>query len=224
MYLMSEPVKRQPSRRYDSTRRHAQAQQNRAAVLAAARSRFLAAGYAASTMAAVAADAGVSVETIYKTFGNKAALLKALFDVSVAGDDEAEQMAERAVIQAIIREPDPVRKIRRYGAHLAETMPRAAPVQLLARDAAAADAGAAGVWAASRREVLTAMTAFANDLHATGRLRVPVNEARDVLWTYHAPELYELLVLERGWTPKRYGAFFTNAVTAALIAPVPPEP
>jgi hypothetical protein len=67
--------------------------------------------------------------------------------------------------------------------------------------------------------VLGAMTLFARDLDATGRLRVPVTEARDVLWTYHSPELYELLVLERGWTPKRYGRFFAAAVTAALIEP-----
>jgi AcrR family transcriptional regulator len=219
---MSEPVKRQASRRYDSTRRRAQAQHTRAAVLTAARDRFLADGYAATTIAAVATDAGVSIETVYKAFGNKAGVLKALFDVSVAGDDEPTEMAGRDVIRAIVEEPDPARKIGRYGAHLAATMPRSAPVQLLARDAAAADAAAAAVWAQTRRESLAAMTQFAANLEATGRLLVPVDEARDVLWTYHAPELYELLVLERGWDPDRYGTFFASAVIAALIEP--PEP
>jgi AcrR family transcriptional regulator len=223
MYQMTRPVKRQPSRTYDSSRRQAQAMQNRRAVLAAARTRFLEQGYAATTLAAVAADAGVSVETIYKAFANKAGVLKALFDESVAGDDEPVQMEQRDVIQEIIREADPRRKIDLYATHLAETTPRVAPVQLLARDAAAADAGAAEVWNATRREVLAAMTLFARDLDATGRLRVPVAEARDVLWTYHGPELYELLVLERGWTPKRYGRFFAAAVTAALIDPDEPS-
>jgi AcrR family transcriptional regulator len=222
---MSEPVKRQPSRRYDSTRRHQQAEQNRAAVLVAARARFLADGYAATTLATVASDAGVSVETIYKSFANKAGVLKALFDVAVAGDDQPLEMAERDVITAITAELDPVRKVQRYGAHLAETMPRSAPLQLLARDAAAADTGAADVWSQTRREVLHAMSLFAQDLAATGRLRVSPDEARDLLWTYHAPELYELLVLERGWHADRYGEFFVAAVTAALIDPdVSPTP
>ncbi len=193
-------------------------------MLDAARTRFLANGYAATTLASVAADAGVSVETIYKMFGNKGGVLKALFDVSVAGDDDQTQMAERDVIRAIIDEPDPVRKIERYGAHLADAMARAAPVQLLARAAADADAGAAGVWAQTRDEVLAAMTMFARDLESTGRLGVSAEVARDVLWTYHAPELYEMLVLERGWHPDRYGAFFATGVTAALIAPDPADP
>ena len=219
---MTEPVKRQPSRRYDSSRRQQQADQNRAAVLAAARDRFLADGYTATTLAAVAGAAGVSVETVYKAFANKAGLLKAVVDVAIAGDDEPQQMADRDVIGAIINEPDPGRKIQRYGAHLADTMPRSAPVQLLARDAAAADRGAADVWAQIRGEILHAMTMFAGNIEATGRLLAPIDEARDVLWTYHAPELYELLVLERGWTPARYGDFFAAAVTAALIEPKPP--
>ena len=93
------------------------------------------------------------------------------------------------------------------------------PVQLLARDAAAADAGAADVWVQMRAESLTAMTEFAKNLAATGRLRsgVSVNQARDTLWTYHAPELYELLVIQRGWTAKRYGEFVVAAVIAALL-------
>src|SRR3954453_22112296 len=109
---MTDDVKRHPSRRYDSTRRHQQAQQNRAAVLAAARVRFLADGYAATTLAAVATDAGVSVETIYKAFANKAGVLSALFDCAVAGDNEPRQMAEREVIRYITDDPDPVRKIQ----------------------------------------------------------------------------------------------------------------
>ncbi|MGV7529729.1 TetR/AcrR family transcriptional regulator, partial [Mycobacterium kansasii] len=73
-------VKKEPARRYDSTQRRQQAQQNRARVLQAARQRFLAQGYAATKIAEIARDAGVSVETVYKTFATKAGVLKALFD------------------------------------------------------------------------------------------------------------------------------------------------
>jgi hypothetical protein len=101
--------------------------------------------------------------------------------------------------------------------HLASTMPRSAPVQLLARDGAASSADAAEIWKQIRHETLTAMTMFASDLGQTGQLRVSTTQARDVLWTYHAPELYELLVLERGWSAARYGKFVTRALIDALL-------
>jgi AcrR family transcriptional regulator len=206
-------------RRYDSSRRRAQAGQNRAAVLEAARSRFFAQGYAATTVGQVAGDAGVSVETVYKAFGNKAGLLKAVFDVAVAGDDEPVAMADRDFIARIEAEPQARSKIELYVAHLCESLPRAAPVQLLARDAGAADADAAGVYEQTRAEMLHGMTLFARNLHQTGQLQVSANEARDLLWTYFSAEVYELLVLERGWSTKRYGRFLADAVIAALVEP-----
>ncbi|OBB67482.1 TetR/AcrR family transcriptional regulator [Mycobacterium sp. 852014-50255_SCH5639931] len=210
-------VKGRPPRRYDSTRRRQQAQQNRHAVLVAARRRFLAQGYAATTIAEIASDASISVETVYKAFATKAGVLKALFDVSVAGDDEPIPMAQRDVIQNVIDATDAARKLKIYAEHLAATMPRSAPVQLLARDGAASSPDAAEVWKQIRQETLTAMTMFASDLARTGRLRVSARQARDVLWTYHAPELYELLVLERGWSATRYGKFIARALTDALL-------
>ncbi|BBZ39996.1 TetR/AcrR family transcriptional regulator [Mycobacterium conspicuum] len=210
-------VKSQPPRRYNSTRRREQAEKNRQAILAAARRRFLAHGYAATTIAAIAQDAGVSAETVYKSFATKAGVLKALFDVSVTGDDEPIPMAQRDVIQNVLDSPDAARKIEIYVKHLAATMPRSAPIQLLARDGAASSADAAEVWKEIRHETLTAMTMFAADLARTRQLRVSAAQARDVLWTYHAPELYELLVLERGWSAARYGKFIARALSDALL-------
>ncbi|BBY04480.1 TetR family transcriptional regulator [Mycobacterium seoulense] len=210
-------VKRQPPRRYDSTRRRQQAQHNRHAVLAAARRRFLAQGYAATTIGEIARDAGVSVETVYKAFSTKAGVLKALFDVSVAGDDEPIPMVERDVIQNVANATEAVDKLELYAKHLAASMPRSAPVQLLARDGAASSPDAANVWKQIRDETLTGMTMFASDLAGTGQLRVSARQARDILWTYHAPELYELLVLERGWSATRYGKFIAQAWIAALL-------
>ena len=214
---MSRNVKRAGPRQYDSSRRQARAQESRAAVLRAALARFLEQGYSSTTIAQVAGDADVSVETVYKTFGNKAGLLKAVFDVAVAGDDEPVPMVERDDIQRVIAEPDAARKLALYFDHFVDTMPRTAPVQLLVRDAAATNDDARAVWAQLRREQLEAMTQFARDLDATGQLRVPATTARDLLWTYHSLELYELLVLERGWSWKRYRAFLLDALVAALL-------
>ncbi len=137
--------------------------------------------------------------------------------MSVAGDDDPIPMAQREVIQKVLDAPEATRKIAIYAEHLASTMPRTAPVQLLARDGAASSADAAAVWKQIRDETLTAMKMFAADLGKTGQLRVSAAVARDVLWTYHAPELYELLVLERGWSAARYGEFITAALTDALL-------
>ena len=94
-------------------------------------------------------------------------------------------------------------------------------VDLLAfvRAVNAADADAAGVYVQTRAETLHAMSLFARNLHQTGQLQVSANEARDLLWTYFSAEVYELLVLERGWSTKRYGRFLADAVIAALVEP-----
>src|SRR5688572_32990058 len=104
-----------PSRNYDSTRRQAQARATRARVLAVARDGFVAEGYAATTIPSIAAAAETSVETIYKAFGNKSALVKAVFDVTIAGDDEPIPVEMRESIQAIQAEPDPRSEERRVG-------------------------------------------------------------------------------------------------------------
>ena len=102
---MSSPVK--PRRRYDSSRRQEQAQHNRSTVLQAARQLFLEHGFAATTMPAIASTAGVSVQTVYKAFGNKPRLAKAVFDVAIAGDDEPVPILQRASLGRVRDEHDP---------------------------------------------------------------------------------------------------------------------
>ncbi len=214
---MSDAVK--PRRRYDSSRRQEQAGENRRAVLEAAHRMFLERGYAATTMGAIAAAAGVSVETVYKAFGNKPGLVKAVVDVAIVGDDEPVPMLQRDRVRRMEAEPDPRRKLAMYGEHLADSAPRRVPLELLVRAAAASDAGAAGVWDQLEAERLTGMAFFARHLHEGGYLRpgVSVEEARDVLWTYNSAEVYELLVMRRDWTPQRYGRWIAGALSAALL-------
>ncbi len=209
---------RQP-RSYDVSRRQEQARQNRRAVLDAAHRRFVADGYAATTIAAVAADAGVSIETIYKSVGKKPELAKAVFDVAVVGDDEDVPMLQREFVARNAAEPDPRRKLAQYGEHLAGVAPRISPLLLVIRDAAAIDAGAAAVWEQAQAERLTGMTVFAAHLDEGGHLRAGVSreEARDVLWAHNSVELWDLLVRQRGWTDDRFGAWIGQQLVAALI-------
>jgi AcrR family transcriptional regulator len=215
MYWMSRSVKRP----YDASGRQAAARQNRARVLEVAGRRFAADGYAATTLASIAGEAGVSVETINKAFRNKAGLLKALFDVAVAGDDEPVAIEQRDFVAAIRAEPDGRRKLQMYAEHLTDAMPRAAPVQLLIRSAAAVDADLAAVWDNLEQERLTGMGMFAADLAGSGVLRDDVDrdEARDVLWTYTGVEVYDLLVVQRGWSLDRYARFIADGAATALL-------
>lgn len=210
------PVKPRP---YNSSRRQEQARLTRRAILNAARELFLERGYADTTMGAVAKDAGVSTETIYKAFRNKPGLVKALFDVAIVGDDEPIPMLDRDRTHEIRAEPDARKKLVMYGQHLSEAGPRAARIQLLIRSAAATDTEAAVVWNRMAEERLIGMMRLAQDLHDGGHLRpgISVDDARDVLWTCNSVEIYDLLVLQRGWSADRYGRWVAEAMIAALL-------
>ena len=144
-------------------------------MLAAARRLFLDRGYAATTVATIAAEAGVSVETVYKAFGNKAGLVKSVVGVAIVGDDEPVPMLQRELVRRIEAEPDARRKLVMYGEHLTRSAPRHVPVQLLVRAAASSDPAAAEVWEQMTTERLTGMTAFARHLHEGGHLRPGVS-------------------------------------------------
>ena len=206
-------------RSYDASGRQAQARQSRRAVLDAAHRLFLERGYATTTVAEVAASAGVSVETVYKAFTNKPGLVKAVFDVLVVGDDEEVPMLQRDFVRRNMAEPDPRRKLADYGDHLAVTAPRISPILLVVRAAAGSDVGAAAVWEQLQAERLTGMTVFAKHLHDGGYLRdgVSKNEARDVLWTHNSVELWDLLVAQRGWSNQRFGRWVGHQLVAALL-------
>ena len=222
---MDDAVK--PRRGYDSSRRQEQARQNRAAVLEAARRLFLERGYAATTIGDVAEEAGVSTPTVYTVFANKPGLLKAVIDVAIAGDDEPVPIMEREFVRRNMAEPDPRKKLTGYAEHFRVTAQRLMPIADVARQAAAADPSAAEVYQQLQRERLTGMGAFAAHLKAGKHLRrgMSADDARDVLWVYTSNELYDLLVIQRGWTPARFAKWQAEALIAALLpAPAPAEP
>ncbi|HEU5004264.1 MAG TPA: helix-turn-helix domain-containing protein [Actinomycetota bacterium] len=206
-------------RRYDSGRRQANAAEQRRRILETARRRFLADGYAATTVAAIAGEAGVSVETVYKNFLRKPGLLKAVFDRSVAGDDEPVPMAERDFAQRMRADPDPRSKLEVFAGHMAESMPRAAPIYLLARAAAASEPDIAALLASWRTDQLHGLTGLARHLDEGGHLRrgLTVERARDLLWTINSTEVYELLVIERNWSADEYRDYLARAMIGGLL-------
>ncbi len=218
MLRMPRDVK--PVRRYDSTRRRARADATREAILAVARERFLAEGYAATTVGAVATDAGVSVETIYKAFGPKSGLARAVFDAALAGEGPVSTGERAAIVKR--EEHDARRRLRAFGAFVAEVTPRVAPVMLVLRAAADGDREAAAVWKRINDERLQGMRRDAEQLAAEGALRPGVSaaDAADVFWSLTSPEMYDLFVQRRGWPPERFGAWVGEMFVAALL-PLP---
>ena len=205
-------------RPYDASRRREQARARRLAVVAAAGELFERDGFRPTTIAAVAARAGVSAESIYKGFGTKAALAKAVFDLVIAGDDEPVPVAERPAIQAVRDEPDLRRKIAMFVAGLAQRQARSAGVQILIRDGRHVDDSLVPVWAKLTDEGLAGMTMLGRNLLETGQLRdgIDLDEVRDVLWNYLSIDHYERLVRTQRWSLERYSRWLAHAITSAI--------
>jgi TetR/AcrR family transcriptional regulator, regulator of autoinduction and epiphytic fitness len=207
-------------RRYESAYRQDQARLTRRAVLAAAEALFVDPGYAATTLNAVAARAGVSVQTVYKVFGSKKALLSALVDVTVAGDDQPVALPDRSFVAEIAALTDARAKLARYAVHLAETQARQVQVMLALAGAASADADAAAVWRKNLEDRRRGMAMFAAELARTGELRPDhtVDAVADVLWLAMDVRNYDWLVRERGWTPEQYQRWYVDSVAGAILA------
>jgi AcrR family transcriptional regulator len=204
-------------RPYDASRRQEQASRNRARIIDVAERLFLRDGYRVTTIAAIAAEADVSADTIYKSFGGKAGLVRAIRARALEGEGTTPAEQRSDSLQA--HEPDPREIIRAWGALSAEIAPRAAPILLLIRDAAASDVEVRALLEEMDADRLRRMTENARRLRDGGHLRagITLTRAADVLWTYSSPELYELLVLRRGWSPQRYGRFIAEAMISVLV-------
>lgn len=196
-----DPVKR---RSYTSTRRRAQADETRSAIVRAARDLFIERGYGHTTLADVAQAAEVSVETIYAAVGTKAELLHRAWDITVGGDDQEIVFHERPEVRAIREEPDLARRLELHAEFSTKTAQRIAPFQLMVQSAAGADPTAAAMLEEMGRQRLVGIGVMAAEAAKTGQLAVPEEECRDVIWSMTDGMLWHRLVNERGWTNQRF--------------------
>jgi AcrR family transcriptional regulator len=208
-----------PKRRYDSTGRQAQARRNRQAILDAAQRQFLEGGYAATTIAAVAAEAGVSVETVYKAFGGKPGLVRAIYDRGLVGPEPVP--AYRRADEMRELETDPRAIMRNWGTIASEVSAVVSPIERLVRAAAASDHDMAALLQAHNDLRERRARHHARFLKERGYLRegVSVAQATDILWTCTSDELYDLLVTQRGWSPPRFARFLADFMINALLPP-----
>ena len=217
---MREIVK--PRRRYESPRRQDQAAQTRRDILAAAGALFRQGGYAGTSMPAIASEAGVVVETIYRAFGSKAGLIKAVVEAAVAGGSSRADVPveERPAIRAVIDEPDPRRQIELYVATQPGIHRRSGQLLRALLGAAAVDPMLKALWDEIEAGRLAGQGRFAGMLAERGSLRpdVSVEQARDVVWTLCSLAVYDLLVVSRGWTSERYQEWLATALARELLA------
>lgn len=216
---MKQDVK--PPRRYESPHRREQAAGTRRKIVAAAQPLFLERGYAGTTMAAIARDAGVVVETVYRAIGSKVALFGAVVEAALAGGvDRAEvPVEERPAIAAMIAETDPVRQVAMYAATQPGIHRRAGPLLRAVRDAAALDPEVARVWAELEAQRYAGQGRFAGMLASRGVLRdgLSVEKASDLIWTLTSLAVYDLLVVERGWPFEQYERWLSDALARELL-------
>lgn len=210
---MDEPVKRS----YDSSRRRAQAKENQSAIVRAARDLFIEQGYGRTTIADVAEAAGVSVETIYAAFGNKATLLHKAWDITVGGDDQDIVFHERPEVMTIRNEPDLAKRLMLHAAFSTQTALRIAPFQLMVQSASGAEPAAAAMLEEMGRQRLVGMTVMADEVAKTGQLAVSKEECRDVIWSMTDGMLWHRMVNERGWTNERFADWLGRVWVSLLV-------
>jgi TetR/AcrR family transcriptional regulator, regulator of autoinduction and epiphytic fitness len=215
---MRQEVKREP-RRYDNRNRQEQARQTRRRVIEAARRLFVRDGYDATTIQALADEAGVAVQTVYAAFGSKVEVLKQLFDTSVVGDDEASRLTDRPEWQAWASEREGARMVERFAEVNRQVADRTAEVAGVLAAAAGSHPAIARVWEQAEAARYADQRRLADQLAQLGLLReaLPPERAADVVWMLAGPGPYLDLVRRRGWTPREYEQWLAHQLRGALL-------
>lgn len=214
---MAERVK---SRSYNSPRRREQAAATREAILAAARRLFDEQGYAGTTIAAIAGEAGVAVKTVYIAFETKSGVLRALWNTSLRGDAADVPVAQREWYRALLEEPDPVEQLKRTAENSRVVKLRIAGVLRVIHQAAPVDPDIAALWDRIQTDFHANQRAIVEQLARKKALKkgLSVERASDILWTLNHPDVWHLLVEERGWKPPEWERWFFEAAREALLA------
>lgn len=218
---MSQEVK--PRRRYDASGRRERAAQNRRDLVVAAGALFGERGYVGTAMPAIAETTGVAVETIYRAFGSKAGLFKAVVEAAVAGGASRAEVPveERPAIRAVIDEPDPRRKLELYAATQPGIHRRSGPLLRVLAEAARVDPELEVLREEMETGRLMGLGRFMAGLAEMGALRsdLSVDAARDVIWTVCSLEVHDRLIVQRGWSSEQYESWLASTLIDALLAP-----
>ena len=211
---------KESKRPYDATRRRQRAEAERNAtrrrVVDAAGTLFLTRGYVATTMADIASEAGVALQSVYSAGESKAELLHLVTDSAVAGDDQDVMLIDRPQFAAVAAEPDPARQVQMLAAQIVATMERLAPVWIAYREAAAVDPKAqANLIAAHRRRRET----FGHLIRMVDeqRLRQPYELSADTMWAIGSIDVFLLLRTVLEWDAPEYADWLRRTLVDQLV-------
>lgn len=202
-------------RRYNAARRQEQAGQTRLNILLAARGLFIQVGYNSATIEAIARAAGVAPETVYATFGSKRALLAGLFTLAVGGDQQPIPLLQRPGPQAVLGEPDPIKRLRLFAADIVNILERVAPLFVVARTAAKDEPEIDTLLRTILANRLRNITEFASSLPL--RPGLSVDNAGETIWALSSPELFNLFTVDRGWSREQYITWLGDSLARLLL-------
>jgi AcrR family transcriptional regulator len=209
----------QQRKRYASQVRDEQARRTRRAVVTAAHDLFLAQGYAATTIDAIAEAAHVSRRTVFNSAGGKAALLKLALDWAIVGDDEPVPLADRPAIKAILAESDPRKALMLWVQTVTDVAARTTPLGEVLIAAADIDPAAAQLLDEASRNQMLGATVFIRYLASLDGLAAGMTEQRaaELCWALTDGHLYRLLVTQRSWSTADFNRWLSGSLAAALL-------
>jgi AcrR family transcriptional regulator len=191
----------------------------RRAVVEAARTLFVERGYGATTIEAVSHRSDVPPATVYRLFSSKLGILKALLDVSIAGDDQALPLLDRTEVAALFAEPEPGRLLAGFARINVAINERSAQIYQILANAACSEPEAADLLGQYTQQRQQGQGQIARALARAGNLRDDLRErdAADIIHVFMSPEVYRLLVTDRGWSRVRYEQWLTDVLVQQLL-------
>jgi AcrR family transcriptional regulator len=206
-----------PRRKYVSARRREQAERTRQAVLDAALKLFSGGGWTSTTIAAIARSAGVSKETIYAVWGNKAAIAAELVQRATRGAQPDVPLLEQAGPRQVAAAEGGPAKLALFANDIFGVLSRVAPLVDVIRTSAATDPDSAALYDMlhARRRGNLAMVAEALAPHL--RAGISIDEATDHIWRQASPELFLLLTRQAGYDQARYARWLADTLGRLLL-------
>nr|WP_218880799.1 TetR/AcrR family transcriptional regulator [Kineosphaera limosa] len=191
----------------------------RAAVIDAARREFAHHGYTATTIEAISAASDVPAATIYRLFSSKLGILKGILDTAIAGDDEAVAVLDRPPARQALGDADPRQRISGFVGVTAAINARIGSVYRVLAAAADAEPGARELLDAIDGQRARGQGELVRSLARDAALRPGLRsrEAGDIVHALQSPEVYRMLVVDRGWPPARYERWLTDTLAAQLL-------
>ncbi|MFP8963029.1 TetR/AcrR family transcriptional regulator [Streptomyces nanhaiensis] len=199
--------------------RRQRAQETRRRMLDAAFRLFTAHGYDGTTIDSIAREAGVAVQTVYFNFGNKQTILKELVDVRVAGDDEPVPTLERPWVLEAVAAEDPDAQLRHQVAGAREIYERVGALLEVLRSAAVSNEDVAPLWERNKQQRMEVQRHLVKALAEKHPLpgALTLDRAVDISYGLLGPEMYHLLVTERGWTPRQWADWVHSSLRHHLV-------